>query len=145
MKALTFHGKRDVRVDEVPDPSIQDPTDAIVRITSTAICGSDLHLYEVLGMFIDEGDILGHEPIGIIEEVGPTRCRCSSSSTRACRSAWARPMCGVGPTRSCRCWKATMTRSASTTSPPTKLPLSEAPNAYEMFQKKEDGGDQGRP
>jgi threonine dehydrogenase-like Zn-dependent dehydrogenase len=71
MKALTFHGKRDVRVDTVPDPSIQDPTDAIVRITSTAICGSDLHLYEVLGMFIDEGDILGHEPMGIVEEVGP--------------------------------------------------------------------------
>ena len=71
MKALTFHGKRDVRVDEVPEPSIQDPTDAIVRITSTAICGSDLHLYEVLGMFIDEGDILGHEPMGIVEEVGP--------------------------------------------------------------------------
>jgi threonine dehydrogenase-like Zn-dependent dehydrogenase len=71
MKALTFHGKRDVRVDDVPDPSIQDPTDAIVRITSTAICGSDLHLYEVLGMFIDEGDILGHEPMGIVEEVGP--------------------------------------------------------------------------
>jgi threonine dehydrogenase-like Zn-dependent dehydrogenase len=71
MKALTFHGKRDVRVDEVPDPSVQDPTDAIVRITSTAICGSDLHLYEVLGMFIDEGDILGHEPMGIVEEVGP--------------------------------------------------------------------------
>ncbi len=70
MKALTFHGKRDVRVDEVPDPSIQEPTDAIVRITSTAICGSDLHLYEVLGMFIDEGDILGHEPMGIVEEVG---------------------------------------------------------------------------
>jgi threonine dehydrogenase-like Zn-dependent dehydrogenase len=71
VKALTFHGKRDVRIDEVPDPSIQDPTDAIVRITSTAICGSDLHLYEVLGMFIDEGDILGHEPMGIVEEVGP--------------------------------------------------------------------------
>src|ERR1700710_572117 len=71
MKALTFHGKRDVRVDEVPDPSIQESTDAIVRITSTAICGSDLHLYEVLGMFIDEGDILGHEPMGIVEEVGP--------------------------------------------------------------------------
>jgi threonine dehydrogenase-like Zn-dependent dehydrogenase len=70
MKALTFHGKRDVRIDEVPDPSIQDPTDAIVRITSTAICGSDLHLYEVLGMFIDEGDILGHEPMGVVEEVG---------------------------------------------------------------------------
>jgi threonine dehydrogenase-like Zn-dependent dehydrogenase len=70
MKALTFHGKRDVRVDEVPDPEIEQPTDAIVRITSTAICGSDLHLYEVLGMFIEEGDILGHEPMGIVEEVG---------------------------------------------------------------------------
>ena len=70
MRALTFHGKHDVRVDEVPDPSIQKPTDAVVRITSTAICGSDLHLYEVLGMFIDEGDILGHEPMGIVEEVG---------------------------------------------------------------------------
>jgi threonine dehydrogenase-like Zn-dependent dehydrogenase len=71
VKALTFHGKRDVRVDEVPDPSIQEPNDAIIRVTSTAICGSDLHLYEVLGMFIDEGDILGHEPMGIVEEVGP--------------------------------------------------------------------------
>ena len=70
MKALTFHGKRDVRVDEVPDPRIEAPTDAIVRVTSTAICGSDLHLYEVLGMFIEEGDILGHEPMGIVEEVG---------------------------------------------------------------------------
>src|SRR3712207_2802975 len=71
MKAVTYHGKRDVRVDEHPDPAIEEPTDAIVRITSTAICGSDLHLYEVLGMFIDEGDILGHEPMGIVEEVGP--------------------------------------------------------------------------
>jgi threonine dehydrogenase-like Zn-dependent dehydrogenase len=70
MKALTFHGRRDVRVDDVPDPAIKYPTDAIVRITSSAICGSDLHLYEVLGMFIDEGDILGHEPMGIVEEVG---------------------------------------------------------------------------
>ncbi|MDX6610568.1 MAG: hypothetical protein QOF85_2493 [Solirubrobacterales bacterium] len=70
MKALTFHGKRDVRVDQVPDPGIEEPTDAIVRITSTAICGSDLHLYEVLGMFIEEGDILGHEPMGVVEEVG---------------------------------------------------------------------------
>src|SRR6185312_2304148 len=70
MKALTFHGKRDVRVDEVPDPRIEQPTDAVVRVTSTAICGSDLHLYEVLGMFIDEGDVLGHEPMGIVEEVG---------------------------------------------------------------------------
>ncbi|HSD25030.1 MAG TPA: zinc-dependent alcohol dehydrogenase [Solirubrobacterales bacterium] len=70
MKALTFHGRRDVRVDNVPDPKIEEPTDAIIRITSTAICGSDLHLYEVLGPFIGEGDILGHEPMGIVEEVG---------------------------------------------------------------------------
>ena len=70
MKAVTWHGKRDVRVDTVPDPSIQHPTDAIVRITSTGICGSDLHLYEVLGPFMGEGDILGHEPMGIVEEVG---------------------------------------------------------------------------
>lgn len=70
MKAVTFHGRRDVRVDTVPDPTIEEPTDAIVRVTSTAICGSDLHLYEVLAPFIAEGDILGHEPMGIVEAVG---------------------------------------------------------------------------
>ncbi|GAA3128833.1 zinc-dependent alcohol dehydrogenase [Streptosporangium carneum] len=70
MKALTWHGKRDVRVEEVQDPMIKEPTDAIVRLTTTAICGSDLHLYEVLGPFIAEGDILGHEPMGVVEEVG---------------------------------------------------------------------------
>jgi threonine dehydrogenase-like Zn-dependent dehydrogenase len=70
MKAVVWHGKRDVRVDEVPDPKIEQPTDAIVRLTTTNICGSDLHLYEVLGPFMDEGDILGHEPMGIVEEVG---------------------------------------------------------------------------
>src|SRR5918998_1729296 len=70
MKAVAWHGKRDVRVDEVPDPSIEQPTDAIVRITTTALCGSDLHLYEVMGPFLDAGDILGHEPMGIVEEVG---------------------------------------------------------------------------
>jgi threonine dehydrogenase-like Zn-dependent dehydrogenase len=70
MKAVTWHGTHDVRVDTVDDPAIEQPTDAIVRITSTGICGSDLHLYEVLGAFIDPGDILGHEPMGIVEEVG---------------------------------------------------------------------------
>ena len=70
MKAVTWQGKRSLRVDEVPDPTIQEPTDAIVRITSTAICGSDLHLYEVLGPYLSAGDILGHEPMGIVEEVG---------------------------------------------------------------------------
>ena len=70
MKAVTWHGKRDVRVDDVADPHIQEPTDAIVEITSTAICGSDLHLYEVLGPYLTTGDILGHEPMGIVQEVG---------------------------------------------------------------------------
>jgi len=71
MKAVTWHGRRDVRVDRVPDPAIQEPNDAIIRVTSSGICGSDLHLYEVLGPFMTEGDILGHEPMGIVEEVGP--------------------------------------------------------------------------
>ncbi len=70
MRALTYHGKRDVRVESVPDPVIQEPTDAIIRVTSTAVCGSDLHLYEVLGPYLKTGDILGHEPMGIVEEVG---------------------------------------------------------------------------
>jgi threonine dehydrogenase-like Zn-dependent dehydrogenase len=70
MKAVTWHGVEDVRVDSVPDPSVEEATDAIVRITSTAICGSDLHLYDVMGPFMEEGDILGHEPMGIVEEVG---------------------------------------------------------------------------
>jgi threonine dehydrogenase-like Zn-dependent dehydrogenase len=70
MRALTWHGRRDVRVEDVPDPTIELPTDVIVRITSTGICGSDLHLYEVLGPFIEEGDVLGHEPMGYVEEVG---------------------------------------------------------------------------
>ncbi|MEV4010594.1 zinc-dependent alcohol dehydrogenase [Nonomuraea angiospora] len=70
MKAVTWHGKRDIRVEEVPDPAIKEPNDAVIRITSTGICGSDLHLYEVLGPFMAEGDILGHEPMGVVEEVG---------------------------------------------------------------------------
>jgi threonine dehydrogenase-like Zn-dependent dehydrogenase len=70
MKAVVWHGKRDVRVDTVPDPTIQEPTDAIVRVTSSGLCGSDLHLYELLTPFMTEGDILGHEPMGIVEAVG---------------------------------------------------------------------------
>jgi threonine dehydrogenase-like Zn-dependent dehydrogenase len=70
MKAVTWQGKRDVRVEDVPDPRIEEPTDAVIRITSTGLCGSDLHLYEVLTPFMTPGDILGHEPMGIVEEVG---------------------------------------------------------------------------
>lgn len=70
MRAVTWQGRRNISVEEMPDPSIQEPTDAIIRITSTAICGSDLHLYEVLAPFMTPGDIIGHEPIGIVEEIG---------------------------------------------------------------------------
>ena len=70
MRALTWQGTRKVSVDTVPDPAIEQPTDAIIRVTSSGICGSDLHLYEVLGPFIDQGDVLGHEPMGIVEAVG---------------------------------------------------------------------------
>ena len=70
MKAVTWHGKRDVRVDDVPDPVLEHPTDAIIQVTSSGICGSDLHLYEVMGPVLDAGDVLGHEPMGIVQEVG---------------------------------------------------------------------------
>jgi threonine dehydrogenase-like Zn-dependent dehydrogenase len=70
MKAVTWHGKGDVRVDEVPDPVIQQPTDAIVRVTTTNICGSDLHLVEPLAPFMSVGDVMGHETMGEVVEVG---------------------------------------------------------------------------
>jgi len=70
MRALCWHGKSDVRVDTVPDPKIEDPRDAIVRITSTCICGSDLHLYDGYMPTMEAGDILGHEPMGVVQEVG---------------------------------------------------------------------------
>jgi S-(hydroxymethyl)glutathione dehydrogenase/alcohol dehydrogenase len=70
MKAVTWQGRRDVRVEDVPDPIIKEPNDAIIRITSSGLCGSDLHLYETLKPFMGQGDVLGHEPMGIVEEVG---------------------------------------------------------------------------
>jgi len=70
MKALCWHGKGDVRVDKVPDPKILDGRDAIVRITTTAICGSDLHLLDGFVPTMEPGDVLGHEPMGEVVEVG---------------------------------------------------------------------------
>ncbi|MGW5359013.1 zinc-dependent alcohol dehydrogenase [Actinopolymorpha pittospori] len=70
MKAVVWHGTHDVRVEAVPDPRIEEPTDAVIRVTTSGICGSDLHLYEVLTPFMTEGDVLGHEPMGVVEEVG---------------------------------------------------------------------------
>ncbi len=71
MKAVTWQAPRKISVEEVPDPTIQEPTDAVVRITTTGLCGSDLHLYEPLAPFMSAGDVIGHEPMGIVEEVGP--------------------------------------------------------------------------
>ena len=105
MRALTWQGKRDVRVETVPDPTIQEPTDAIVRITSTAICGSDLHLYEVLAPYLTPGDVLGHEPMGIVEEVGPEVTHIKAGDrvvvpfNISCGSCW---MCTRGPVRPVR-------------------------------------------
>ena len=70
MRAVVWHGRRDVRIETVPDPTIEEPTDAIIRVTSSGLCGSDLHLYEVMAPFMTPGDILGHEPMGIVEAVG---------------------------------------------------------------------------
>src|SRR5947208_12729301 len=70
MKAVTWQGKRKVEYVDVPDPKIEEGTDAVIKVTSTNICGSDLHLYEVLGAFMEPGDILGHEAMGVVEEVG---------------------------------------------------------------------------
>ncbi|MFJ9391157.1 alcohol dehydrogenase catalytic domain-containing protein [Nocardioides sp. NPDC101246] len=71
MKAVTWQGRRDVQVEEVPDPHIVEDDDIIVEITSTGLCGSDLHLYEVLTGFMTPGDVVGHEPMGIVAEAGP--------------------------------------------------------------------------
>ncbi|MFF8513081.1 alcohol dehydrogenase catalytic domain-containing protein [Streptomyces sp. NPDC015492] len=70
MKAVTWQGRRKIEVIDVPDPQITDPTDCVIKVTTTGLCGSDLHLYEVLGPFLDAGDILGHEPMGTVAEVG---------------------------------------------------------------------------
>jgi threonine dehydrogenase-like Zn-dependent dehydrogenase len=70
MRALTYHGAKDVRVDNVPEPKLQEKDDVILRVTATAICGSDLHLYRGKIPETEEGDILGHEFMGVVEEVG---------------------------------------------------------------------------
>ncbi len=70
MRAVCWHGKSDMRVDTVPDPTIEDPRDAIIKITTTCICGSDLHLYDGYMPTMEPGDIIGHEPMGVVVEIG---------------------------------------------------------------------------
>jgi S-(hydroxymethyl)glutathione dehydrogenase/alcohol dehydrogenase len=71
MKALVYHGPNDVQLDDKPRPTIQNPDDAILRVTSTALCGSDLHLYHGTVAGMEPGQTLGHEFMGVIEEAGP--------------------------------------------------------------------------
>jgi len=104
MKALTWHSRRDVRVDSVPDPTIQKPDDVVIRVTSSGICGSDLHLYEVMSPFLEEGDILGHESMGIVEEVGADVTQVAAGDrvvipfNISCNSCW---MCSQGLQSQC--------------------------------------------
>jgi threonine dehydrogenase-like Zn-dependent dehydrogenase len=104
MQALTWHGKRDVRVDTVPDPAIEQPDDVVIRVTSSGVCGSDLHLYEVMSPFLEAGDVLGHEAMGIVEEVGPEVTRVAVGDrvvipfNISCNSCW---MCSQGLQSQC--------------------------------------------
>lgn len=99
MKALTWQGPGDVRVEDVPDPSLREPTDAVIRVTTTAVCGSDLHLYAVLAPFLEPGEVLGHEAMGVVEEVssGVTHVRPGDRVVMpfniACGDCW---MCARG-------------------------------------------------
>jgi threonine dehydrogenase-like Zn-dependent dehydrogenase len=70
MKAVVFHGVGDIRLDDVPEPTLQEPTDAIIRVTACAICGTDLHLVRGTEAEVEPGTILGHEAVGIVEQVG---------------------------------------------------------------------------
>ena len=95
MRAVTWQGARDIRVENVPDPTIEDDTDIVIRVTSSGLCGSDLHLYEVLAPFMEPGDIVGHEPMGVVEAVGSAGPRTSTSvtgsssrSTSSCGHCW---------------------------------------------------------
>ncbi len=104
MKAVTWQGKQKVSVEEVPDPRIEQPTDAVIKVTSTAICGSDLHLYSVLGPFLAKGDVLGHETMGVVEEVGAEVTQLSPGDrvvipfNISCGSCW---MCSRGLYAAC--------------------------------------------
>jgi threonine dehydrogenase-like Zn-dependent dehydrogenase len=99
MKALTWHGKRDVRVERVPDPAIQQADDVVIRVTSSGVCGSDLHLYELMSPFLEEGAVLGLESMGIVEEVGPQVTQVTVGDrvvipfNISCNSCW---MCSQG-------------------------------------------------
>lgn len=157
MKAAVWHGRHDVRVDTVDDPKIQEPTDAIIEVTSSGICGSDLHLYDVMAPFMEPGDILGHEPMGIVREVGDQVTairpgdRVVVPFNISCGNC---PMCLTGLQSQCettqlrvRRWVDAIMPLLSDDADPLgvdsfathRMPLDRAAEAYQMFQEKRDG------
>ena len=124
MRALTWQGKHDVRVETVPDPQIVNPRDAIIRITSTAICGSDLHLYDHTIPGMKHGDILGHEFMGEVVEVGPATRSSRWASAWSCRSS--------SPAANASSARSSSSRPATTPIRPTNPILSEIAYGYPM-------------
>ena len=146
MKAVTWQGVHDMQVTEVPDPRIEEPTDAIIKVTSTGLCGSDLHLYETLAPFMEPGDIVGHEPMGIVEEVGSgvsdlqgrrprrravqrllrllldVRARASTASARPRRTTSTAPARASSATASSTARSPAARRSTSASRSPTSCP-----------------------
>jgi threonine dehydrogenase-like Zn-dependent dehydrogenase len=100
MKAVTWQGHRRVAIEDVPDPIIKEPNDAIIKITSTNICGSDLHLYETMGAFMSPGDVLGHEAMGIVLEVGRKSARSVPATGSSCLSRSRAVTAGCASARS---------------------------------------------
>jgi threonine dehydrogenase-like Zn-dependent dehydrogenase len=131
MKAVTWHGKRDVRVDTVPDPKVEVATDAIIEVTSTNICGSDLHLYEVLGAFMNVGDILGHG--GTISLIGAYGGMADALPMRMGQANVKKWVDDIMPLLTDDDPLGVDSFATHT------LPLDEAPHAYDIFQKKQEG------
>ncbi|MBP1241600.1 threonine dehydrogenase-like Zn-dependent dehydrogenase [Frigoribacterium sp. PvP120] len=124
MKALTYQSIADVAVTEVPDPTIVEPTDAVIKVTSAAICGSDLHLYDVFDPYLDKGDVLGHETMGVVTAVGSAVSRIQVGDrvvvpfVIACRACF---MCERGLFSQCETTQVTEYGSGATLYGYTKL------------------------
>ena len=147
MRALTWQGNLDVRVSDVPDPRIQEPNDAIIAVTSTAICGSDLHLYGVLGPYLSPGDVLGHEAMGVVTEVGADITSLAVGDRVVIPFMFDRGVqLRMGQAHVKR-WIDDLMPMVTDTSDPLgvtsfathDMPLEQAPHGYDIFRDKADG------
>jgi NADPH:quinone reductase-like Zn-dependent oxidoreductase len=137
MKALTYHGSKDVRVETVADPVIVNADDIILRVTATAICGSDLHIYRGKIPMMETGDILGHEFMGVVEDVGAAasagRSTLRSSSRTDSRSTMQRV--GIGFQRQGRgVPQSGVDAGHLTTKPRCRMPIGNQPPAPPFFE-----------